>query len=378
MRMRTLHIVSTLAAGGIASSLCYVLPSLSNLPDIHVEVATLYAKGQFGELLAQSGIPIHELHLGRKYAPQALPRLRALLHQGHYDVVHAHGWPGLFLAALASLEHRGPLYVIGEHNVTNRRRQQPWLRPLERWMYNRYARIIAVSDKVAQELIAWLPTTAVRTRVIHNGVDPGFFNHPPETRARTRASLSIASDTLLLLFVGGLHHQKGADLLFHALAGLPSETWKRQPLLLICGDGSLRSSLHAQAVELGLIDSIRFLGYRQDVPQWMAAADLLVLPSRWEGCPMVVLEAMASGLPIVATAVGGVPELIEDGVHGRLVPPGNPTALADAIDWMLTHPDLAGSIASRAHERLMTEFTAQVAARNLSESYRQAAGTLGG
>jgi glycosyltransferase involved in cell wall biosynthesis len=369
--MRILHLASTLAAGGIASSLGYMLPCLSSLPHVHVEMVTLYGRGQFGDLLARARIPIHELHLGRKYAPQALPRLMSLLHRGRYDVVHAHGWPGLLFVALASMRSRGSRYVLSEHNVTNRRRHRSWLRPLDRWVYSRYDRVVAVSDRVADALVAWLPETAGKVRVVHNGVEPAALD--PSPRART--ALGIPLDVPLLLFVGGLHRRKGLDVLLDALAHLTPESWSTKPALLVCGEGPLQHTLRARAVDLGLSGRIHFLGYRQDVPALMMAADLFVLPSRWEGCPMVVLEAMASGLPIVATAVGGVPELIEDGVHGRLVTPADPAALAAAIHGALAHPDLTARMASEAQKRVIAEFAAEVAAGSLFAQYQEILGS---
>lgn len=365
--MRILHVVSTLAAGGIASSLAYALPVLADLPGVQVEIATLYTKGHFGDRLSGRGLPVHEVHLGRKYAPQALPRLRALVRRGNYDLVHVHGWPGLLFLALTPAPGLG--YVYSEHNVTNRRRR-PIFRLLDRLLYKRYTGVVAVSARVASALVAWLPETQPKVCVVHNGVDPSLFQQPPETRERTRACLNVAADVPLLLFAGSLDQQKGIDVLLRALSAPVLTAQGQQPLLLVCGEGLLHSALADQVTALGLDAQVRFLGYRPDVPEWMAAADLFVLPSRWEGCPMVLLEAMASGLPLVATPVGGVPELIKEGVHGRLVPAEDAAALAQAIAWTIEHPAQAGEMAARARARVLSEFSAEATAHKLLAVYR--------
>ena len=367
--MHILHIASTLVQGGIASSLGYSLPWLARQPDVDVEIAILYEVGPWGESLARQGIEVYACRLQHKYDPRALPRLAALLGSGGYDVVHVHGWPDMLFGAMLARPGRRPPLVLSEHNVTNRRRR-PVFRPLDRLMYRRYHRVVAVSEEVARALVTWLPETGPKVRVVYNGVEPGLFDQPPGTRETVRQALRLGPQVPLLLSVGGLQPRKGNDVLLDALAQLASWSKGARPTLLVGGDGASESALRAQTAALGLRDDVRFLGYRQDMPALMAAADLLVSASRWEGCPMVILEAMASGLPIVATAVGGVPELITDGVSGRLVPPEDPTALAEAIDGVLGDVDLARDMAARARRRVVADFTADVAARKLLDLYR--------
>jgi glycosyltransferase involved in cell wall biosynthesis len=362
--MSILHLVSTLDRGGIASSLAYLLPRLAARGGRRTEVAVLFEEGYWGRRLRQS-IPVHRLGLRGRYDPLALPRLVGLLRHGGYDVVHAHGFPGLYWVALASCLVRGPRYVASEHNVTNRRREWPWLRPVERWIYGRYDGIVAVSQEVADALGDWLPRAAGGVHVAHNGVPLAPFGRPPETRAQVRTELGIPADRPLLLFVGGLHHRKGADVLFRAVASLPPSGFR----LLVCGEGESEDDLRALAAELGVSDRVRFLGYCRDVPGLMAAADLFVLPSRWEGCPMVILEAMAAGLPIVATAVGGVPELIRDGQEGLLVPPDDAVTLAGAIHELLNDPARARRLGRQARTRVEQAFSIDGAAQQMTAVY---------
>lgn len=378
-RLRILHVVRKLNQGGIASSLWHTLPFLSNLSDTQVEVATSYTSGYFGELLARDGVPVRELHLARKYDPRSLLQLTALLRRGDHDVVHAHGWPELLFVALASLVVHGPRYVLSEHNVTNRRRC-PLLKPLDRFIYSRYHRIIAVSQAVADALTAWLPRVTPKVTVVHNDVDPARLNATPNADQAVRTELGISDDAPIILSGGGLEYRKGVDILLYALAQLhPPIAGKVggkavapnvQPVALIAGTGPDGDKLRCLANDLGLSQSIRFLGFRRDLPSIMAAADVFVLSSRWEGGPMVVLEAMVMGTPVVATTIGRVPELIEDGVHGLLVPPENPQPLAEALDWTLSHPVNARMMADRAQRRVKRECPAEVSARKLRSIYQ--------
>ena len=363
--MRILHLVSTLESGGIASSVAYLLPELDALPGLHVDVATLYGSGHFARELERSGLTPFRLDLESRYDREAPRRLRSLLLRGHYDVLHTHGWPALFLGSLARPKGPGsPRLVTTEHNVTNGRRR-PLLRPLDRLLYRPYAQVVAVSQAVADSLAAWQPSVAGRITTIHNGIRPEHSVACPGARESIRKELDLPTDATVLIAVGRLIEQKGIDVLLDALHQLPEP----RPYLLLAGQGVLQPSLERQAARLGLGDRVLFLGFRPDVPELLAASDLFVLPSRWEGCPMVLLEALAAGLPAVVTPAGGVPEMIEDGKQGLFVPIDDTRALAVALANLIAHPERRRSFAEAGIERVAEAFDASTLARAFARVY---------
>lgn len=211
------------------------------------------------------------------------------------------------------------------------------------------------------------------------GVDPGAITAirngladrlARRDRASTRAALGIAEDTCLLLCVARLTEQKGHAVLLDALALLPTHV-ARDMLCLVAGDGPLRTALAAQAETLGLGARLRFLGARDDVPDLMAAADLLVLPSLFEGLPLVAIEAMAAGLPVVATRIGGTDEAIIHGETGWLADPGDPRALAAAIAVALEDPEALAQAGAAGRRRFETHFQASRMAAETAGLYRR-------
>jgi glycosyltransferase involved in cell wall biosynthesis len=168
-----------------------------------------------------------------------------------------------------------------------------------------------------------------------SGYDPDVFK--PRSRAALRVGLGLAPDARLVAFVGNLVPLKGVDVLLRAWAALQasrsSETLAVQDRLVLIGNGAQRSRLEQLAASLGITSAVAFLGAvpQQVVSDWIGAADLLCLPSHCEGSPNVVVESLASGVPVVASRVGGVPDLVTQGVNGYLVPPGDPVALAQAL-----------------------------------------------
>jgi glycosyltransferase involved in cell wall biosynthesis len=193
-------------------------------------------------------------------------------------------------------------------------------------------RVVAVGETLRRTAVA-LGAPTERTVVVRNGIDLERF--APRDRRNARAALGLPLDGELLLYVGRLTPEKGPDLLIDALGALAA----RRPAvqLALVGAGSLEPALRRRAESLGLGQRCRFVGRRRqtEVARWLNAATLLVLPSRAEGVPNVLLEAVASGTPVVATRVGGVAEALEEGVAGLLVPPGAPPALAHAIAMAL-------------------------------------------
>jgi glycosyltransferase involved in cell wall biosynthesis len=190
------------------------------------------------------------------------------------------------------------------------------------------------SSRAARGLIDRRVVPADRLVVVPNGLDTGLYRTDAPRRAHTRAALGMRDDEFLWLSVGRLHDQKDHASLLRAVARLSSS----RPTLAIAGDGPLRGPLEALATALRIDPPIRFLGRRNDVPDLLGAADGLVLSSAWEGSPNVVLEAMAAGVPVVATDVGGVPELVRSGETGFVVPARDPRALADAMRSLMTLP----------------------------------------
>jgi glycosyltransferase involved in cell wall biosynthesis len=217
---------------------------------------------------------------------------------------------------------------------------------INRFIYRRMASVLLVSEDLSRQIVA-SGVSARRLHVVTNGVDERFH---PEDATASRAELGLPATGVIALFVGLLVPVKGLDFLLDALQQLTD-------LPLTCfmvGDGPLRGHLDGRVRDGGLQGHVHFVGRRSamEIPRWMTAADLLVLPSLSEGRPNVVLEAQACALPVIATAVGGTPELVEDGVHGLLVAPGDETALADALRRLVTDGALRKRLGRAGRERI--------------------------
>jgi glycosyltransferase involved in cell wall biosynthesis len=212
--------------------------------------------------------------------------------------------------------------------------------------------VILNSATVREFAIAHEGARSERIVVIPNGVCADEYRTSSDP-ASLRAELGLPSDRRLLGGVGRLTHQKGFDLLLAALARLAEPDVD----LLLAGTGEEESRLRSQACELGLADRVHFAGYRRDVPRLLGALDVYVHPARFEGMPNALLEAMAAACPIVASAVDGNRELIDDGVHGWLVPPDDADALAGAIDASLRDQMTAARRGRAARQRAEEQFS---------------------
>jgi glycosyltransferase involved in cell wall biosynthesis len=360
--MRILHVASTWAQGGIASSLWHLLPDL-RAHGFDIEIAGLYEVGLYGERLAAHGIRAQHLGFASKYAPRALAQFVRRVQGARFDIVHTHGWPAIFFGAVAAQFARGTRFFVTEHSSSNRRRRYH-LGMLERQIYRRYACIIPVSYAAAEGLHGWLPETDARASMIYNGISFERLGEVPSNKAH---SLLQGMTAPVILSASGSETHKGADVLIETL-GAQKDT--RDFTLALAGAGRHDADLWERVKRAGLETRTRRLGYVPDVHLLMRDADVLVVPSRREGCPMVILEAMAMETPIVASAVGGIPELVEDGKSARLVPPDNPDGLGRALDEVLRDRAEAGRLSRAARERI-EQFSARRQAAQVAELYRQ-------
>ncbi len=211
-----------------------------------------------------------------------------------------------------------------------------------------------------------------RVVTIYNGIDPDRFRRQ-RSRSDARGQLGLPADVLVVGGVGRLDEAKGFSHLIAAAARLRAEF--PGLVVAITGDGPMRKSLEAEAVREGVEDVVRFLGFRSDVQLVLDALDVFVLPSLCEAHPYALLEAMATKLPAVGTAVGGVPETIVDGITGFVVPPRNSDRLAVAIRTLLLDPDLRLRLGEAARDRVIREFDERITVRRTIQLYRDLLGT---
>lgn len=207
-------------------------------------------------------------------------------------------------------------------------------------------------------------------QVVANGADTSVFY--PRDRRAVRRALDLPEDGLIISYVGKLVPRKGVDVLIEAL-GLLRERVRPLPLLVAAGIGEMRDDLERRAGELGFADRVRFVGKvaHDSVAEYMSVGDVFVLPSYSEGLPTVACEALNCGVPMVATAVDGTPEIVRHEETGLLVPPGDAGALADALERILTDDELRGRLAARAAQVGRDEFTWDANARKSSRIYEE-------
>lgn len=364
MKKRILHVIKTLEGGGAEAVLHNLWPALCESGRYDFELCALSSPGIFGEKLAAEGATIHCLGSKRKYDPRILLDLRRLIRERSYDVVHAHLFPELHIVALATVGLSKVRSVYTEHRSTNRRRKLGSVgRIIDKLAYDRYQHVISVNSSTHENLLAWQPGLANRSVVIKNcigaGANPKGIQLDRE-RLLAQIDPSIGSDTTLMLFASRLHHQKGVDVLLSALVELKRSDY----ICLIAGTGEEREKLEAMATSLGLTDRVRFLGFRSDVPELLRLSHFMVLPSRYEGMPLIILEAMAAGCPIIATSVDGTAEVLRDEISALLVSPDDASMLSRAISRYLESASLRDTLAEQA--RLDSEdYSADNIARQL-------------
>lgn len=277
------------------------------------------------------------------------------------DVLHAHKFGsnvwGTAIGRLAGV----PVVIAHEHTWSYV--GQPVRRILDRRLVSQASdAFLAVSNEDRRRMVEIEGIDPRDVLVMPNGIAPAR-----PTGRDIRDELGIPPEAPVIGTVGRLYRQKALHLLMRAAARLVREFPALQ--VLVVGDGPEHARLVALADTLRITPVVRWLGQRDDVPDILAALDVAVSSSNWEGSPLSVLEYMGAGLPTVATAVGGVPDLIVDGVHGRLVPPGEPIALAAAIAELLRAPQLAREMGRQARERQRDEFDLESLVRRLERLY---------
>lgn len=280
-------------------------------------------------------------------------------------IVHNHAcWYGLTVGWLV-----GARRVETMHNVYH------WLKRHERFWYGLYCQfanaIIAVSRAVKEFNASFIPLVrGDHIAVVHNGISSQRF-HENAHPLLLRAQLSISSNEVVVGFVGRLTLQKGVTYLLQSAAALSSG----QPPLrfVIVGDGDLREQLQAEARSLGLTN-VLFVGYQRNIPQYLQMFDIFVLPSLWEGLPVSVLEAMASARPVVATAVGGTPEVVEEKVTGFLVEQANVQQLVERLRQLIASAQLRQQMGREGQRRVAEQFTGESMVRSSELLYNRLLG----
>jgi glycosyltransferase involved in cell wall biosynthesis len=323
--MRILQVISTLRVGG-AQRMLVSLASRLKRSGHEVRVVSVYgASGSaFEAELAADGVPAEFLGKGRGVDPRMIPRFARVLGAFRPEVIHTH--MGVLKYAFAPAAARRLPVVHTVHNLAEREVERP-SQLLQYLAFRANVVPVAIGEAVAESIRRRYRLE--RCRIIPNGIPVADYVAPPAAvRDALRASLGIPPGAPAFVTVGRLEPQKDHATLVRAFAsGRLRETGA---LLLVVGDGVLRADVERLAREQRVADRIRFLGTRSDVPRLLAAADAFVLASRWEGNPLSVMEAMAAGRPVVATAVGCVPELVPASA-GTLVAPGDVAALESAL-----------------------------------------------
>lgn len=364
--LKLMHVITTCSVGGAEM---HLLQLLRDLPKDEFEITLCFFKEEAHEARSlvddfrSAGVTTIDLGLRGKIGPASIYRLWRSVRGIRPDVIHTHLYRADIAGGWIGRLHR-TIVVASIHNLdleTKYRR----IRRLVLDVYKRANRVVAISEAVRIQLLddGLAPD---RVTTIHYGLDTAAW---PEVK---RSGLS--SDPVSLGCVGRLSHQKGYDVLLDALSLARANMPPFRLTIVGHDDEGIRPELVRRAEELELSESIHFRGFGDDIPSEMADFDVFLLPSRWEGFGLVLLEAMASKLPVIASDAGPVREIVVDGVTGLLVPPGDAGALAEALVKVASDPGIRTEMGKAGYDRLVCHFTNAVTAHRHVDLYRSLTG----
>lgn len=366
--IRVLHAIETPGTGGAERVLVDVARSLS--ADFHSIGMTLVEGWTSGEL-RRYAIDTHVLPLQRAFDWRWPARFAKFLRSHAIDIVHTHEFTTTCYAALGSSIAGVPL--VSTMHGKNYWPERAYRRRALQWAAGRSHAFVAVSDDLRCFAAQVLSLPAKQVRVVPNGVDLAAFAPNTQASSRIRSSLGVSSGDVVIVAVGALEPVKGHTALIEAMAQVCQNAPAAK--LWIVGEGYLRGELEGLVNSRGLKDSIAFLGWRTDIHDVIAAADLSVLASKSEGMPLAVMESMACARPVVATRVGGLPELIEHEVSGLLVQPEDVGQLATALQALVSQPQRRQALGAAAYERASARFSLAAMTASYQQIYREAIAT---
>jgi glycosyltransferase involved in cell wall biosynthesis len=322
------------------------------------------------DLMLSNGVDVLSCDArGRTEFPLAMARLARHLRRQGVEVVHTHLFEPSVVGLQAAVAARTPVRVMTRHySDYHTRIDKHWHVRLDRMCIRLCDEVIAVSEHTAQHLIEVEGAPPEKVHTIVNGFDESRVELPdPAGGEQLRRELA-AEDSYLLVIAARLHPEKGYEHLFRALPAVRASV-DRPVVLAVAGTGPFEAEFKRQVAELGCEREVRFLGFREDASRLMAEADLVVLPSVAEAFGIALAEALYVGTPVVATRVGGIPEIVDEGVDGVLVPPADSQALAEAIAALLNDPERRAQLAGAGREKVTSRFSFPSMVKRYEEIY---------
>lgn len=363
-RLSILHVLAPGEAGGLESVVRLLASGqrdCGHLVRVAAVVSDAVDNHPFVTALEDAGVETTSLAIPNRTYLREWTWVAELCRQYRPDVVHTHGFRPDVLDAAAA-RRRGLPTITTVHGTTGGGLKVRLYERIQRLAFRFFDAVVAVSRPLAENLVA----SGVPRKRIHVVPNAYAGRLPVQDRSIARRNLSMENDGFVVGWVGRLSHEKGVDILLDAIAQLSS----RSVNVSIVGDGPERNTLGARAAALGLDGRITWHGMVRDAASLFRAFDVFVLSSRTEGCPMVLFEAMAAGVPIVAARVGGVADILSPR-EALLVPPNDPIALAEAISAVRRDRESATTRAAAAHDRLLAEFCPAQWLARYDELYRR-------
>ena len=363
-KIKVIHIVPLLSPGGAERVAVHILSGLNRQRFEPIVISFAPRVGcDLDQMLDEAGVEVRYLGKRPGFDFRVYRKLDGVLREYQPDVIHTHLQVLRYaLPTMLLLKHTALLHTV--HNLAERE-IEPRARLIHRYAFHHGVVPIAVAEEVALSLqqLYRIP----RCRVISNCIPTEIYAHPQTPREQWRAKEGFQQNDILFACVARFAPQKNHALLLKAFAEGPASDPRAH--LVLVGEGELRAGLEEQSKSLGLTGKVHFLGLRSDIPDVLGSSDAFVLSSDYEGNPLSILEAMAAGLPIVSTAVGGVLTLFENGIQGFLVQPGDLEGLSKSMNTLLKFPTVRQSFGNAAALRARENFDVSKMVRAYEETY---------
>lgn len=364
--IKVLHIIDHLGTGG-AQEVVLNLYKFRDRNQFDVEVACMHGRGPYFDLIQSAGCRIYSLSPS-KYWPLYFPRLMKLIMKRKYDVIQFHLQASNILAKPVAVFCKTPVKLCHDHlygDVGSKSRIMLWLEKVTGRMSDH---VIAVSRATAEFLVSNLNVPSRKISVIINGIDVDRFSISPDRGEKSRQQWNLPAGKIIVGGVGRLRHEKNFELFLQIAAELLTQHSNLH--FVIAGDGPEELQLKSKAQTLGIAEYVTFTGFVPDITTIYPAFSILLHTSRYEAMPMTILEAMACKIPIVASAVGGIAEILEHGNTALLSPSGDIQSFFSNMNFALTHEEELRRMVDQAHTLVREKYSAQAMTTQIEQLYR--------